>query len=156
MTLNRRERQQAILALIRERPISTQTELAQALREAGHEVVQTTVSRDITDLGLVKVRAQNGRLVYALPGGPDRDRLRSLAAAFDRWALTCETNGLLVVVTTPSGFANALAQAIDDSGHPCILGTIAGDNTILVVPREGVSGTRLRDELTTHLLEGAA
>jgi transcriptional regulator of arginine metabolism len=154
--MNRRERHGAILRLVREQPISTQTELAEALRAAGHDVVQTTVSRDVHELGLVKVRGADGRLVYAQPGSVDRDRLDELGAAFRRWALTCESNGSLVLITTPSGHANALAEAIDVSGHPLILGTVAGDNTILVVPREGVGGARLRDELTHHLMEGAA
>ena len=154
--MNRRERHGAILRLVREQPISTQTELAEALRAAGHEVVQTTVSRDIHELGLVKVRDAAGRLVYAAPGSADHDRLRELGGAFRRWALACESSGNLVLVTTPSGYANALAQAIDQAGHPLVLGTVAGDNTILVVPREGVTGARLRDELTHHLMEGAA
>jgi hypothetical protein len=79
--VNRRERQNAILALVRERALSTQAEVAAALKENGFEVVQTTVSRDIADLGLVKVRAPSGRLVYAPPGTTDTDRLRALAAA---------------------------------------------------------------------------
>ena len=88
MTAHRRERQGAILRLIRSREISTQAELADALREAGHEAVQTTVSRDIAELGLVKVRAASGRLVYAPAGTTDVDRLRELELAFRRWALS--------------------------------------------------------------------
>ena len=75
--MNRRERQGAILELVRERTLSTQAEVAAALREGGYDVVQTTVSRDIAELGLVKVRAPSGRLVYAPPGGSDADRLRA-------------------------------------------------------------------------------
>ena len=66
--MNRRERQTAILRLVREQAISTQSELAAALHESGFDVVQTTVSRDVAELGLVKVRAPSGRLVYAPPG----------------------------------------------------------------------------------------
>jgi len=61
-----------------------------------------------------------------------------------------------VIVTTPPGYASALAQAIDEGGHPKIAGTIAGDNTIFVAPREGASAASLRDELSGHLVEGAA
>jgi len=154
--MTRRERQGAILQLVREREISTQSELAEALHELGVDVVQTTVSRDIGELGLVKVRAPSGRLVYALPGTADHDRLRELVGALRRWALTIESSGNLVVVTTPSGFANALAQVIDESAHPLILGTIAGENTIILVAPEGVAGSALRDELGGHLMEGAA
>ena len=154
--MNRRERQGAILRLIRERPISTQGELVQALHESGYDVVQTTVSRDVHELGLVKVRAPNGRLVYAPPGTVDRDRLREFEAAMRRWALAVESSGNLVLLMTPPGYANALARALDQAAHPHVLGTVAGDDTILVVAREGVSGAALRDELREHLLEGAA
>jgi transcriptional regulator of arginine metabolism len=154
--MNRRERQSAILELVRDRALSTQAEVAAALRESGFEVVQTTVSRDIADLGLVKVRAPSGRLVYAPPGTTDTDRLRALGAAMRRYAIGAEAAGSLVVVTTPSGYANALAQAIDEAGHPGIAGTLAGDNTILVVARDGTPAAVLRDELMGHLLQGAA
>ena len=154
--MNRRERHGAILRVVREQAISTQTDLAEALRRAGYDVVQTTVSRDIAELGLVKVRASSGRLVYAPPGTGDRDRLRVLVAAVRRYALTFETAGNLVVISTASGFASALAQAIDEAAHPHIAGTIAGDNTIFVAARDGVQAAVLRDELREHLVEGAA
>jgi transcriptional regulator of arginine metabolism len=153
----RRERQAAILRLIREQPISTQTELADALREQGHEVVQTTVSRDIHELGLVKVRAPSGRLVYAEPGSAaDRDRLRDLQAALRRFAVGIDANESLVVIFTPPGYASPLSQAIDQAADPQVLATLAGENTILVVPHAGVTAGALADELRHHLLEGAA
>lgn len=151
--MNRRDRQGAILRLIRSQPISTQAELAAALHAAGHDVVQTTVSRDIRELGLVKVRDSSGRLVYA---PPEDARPRDLAPTFRRFALSIESSGNLVVVVTPSGFASALAEEIDRAGHPLVLGTIAGDNTILIIAREGVPGSELRDELRAYLTEGAA
>jgi transcriptional regulator of arginine metabolism len=154
--VNRRERQNAILDLVRERALSTQAEVAAALKETGFDVVQTTVSRDIADLGLVKVRAPSGRLVYAPPGTTDTDRLRALAAALRRYSMGVEAAGNLVVLTTPSGYANALAQAIDESGHPGIAGTLAGDNAILVVARDGTPAAALAAELSGHLLQGVA
>jgi transcriptional regulator of arginine metabolism len=154
--MNRRERQNAILELVRERALSTQAEVASALKETGFEVVQTTVSRDIAELGLVKVRAPSGRLVYAPPGTTDGDRLRALGAAMRRYAITVEEAGTLVVVTTPSGYANALAQAMDEAAHPGIAGTIAGDNTIFVAARDGVTARGLESELADYLLSGAA
>ena len=154
--MRRLERQNALLRLVREQSLSTQAEVAAALRDAGFDVVQTTVSRDLADLGLVKVRAPSGRLVYALPGSSDRDRMRALGAALRRYLVSAETAGQLVVLVTPPGFASALAQAMDESGHPGIAGTIAGDNTIFVAPRDGTSAVALRDELASHVLEGAA
>ena len=154
--MNRRERQLAIVDLVRERALSTQAEVAEALRESGFDVVQTTVSRDIAELGLVKVRAPSGRLVYAPPGSSDADRLRALGAVMRRFAVGVEAAGTLVVLTTPAGYASALAQALDETAHPAIAGTVAGDNTIFVAVREGVAATSLRDELAGHLLQGAA
>jgi transcriptional regulator of arginine metabolism len=154
--MNRRERQAAIVRLVREQAISTQGELAEALHASGFDVVQTTVSRDVAELGLVKVRAPSGRLVYATPGASDVDRLRALAAAMRRYGTGVEAAGNLLVITTPSGYANALAQAMDEAAHPGIAGTVAGDNTIIVVVRDGSSAAGLQGELLGHLLEGAA
>jgi transcriptional regulator of arginine metabolism len=153
--VNRAERHAAIQRLVREQPLSTQTELADALRAEGHEVVQTTVSRDIHELGLIKVRHASGRLVYAFPedaAGYDED----LADALTRWALTLEPSANLVVVLTPYGYASALAQAIDVARHPHVAGTIAGENTVLLVAREPVTGAELVDELRALRLKGAA
>jgi len=146
-----RVRQQAILRLVRERAISTQAALVEALREEGHDVVQTTVSRDVHELGLVKVRAPSGRLVYAAPGADDADRRHAIGVALRRYALSVERAGPLVVVTTPSGYASALAQAIDEGRHAGIAGTIAGDNTIFLAPRDGTSPDDLSSELGAHL-----
>jgi transcriptional regulator of arginine metabolism len=152
--MNRRQRHAAILRLLRERPISTQTELAQALHDAGHDVVQTTISRDIHELGLIKVRDTSGRLVYAFP--EDTGQGEDLTEALARWALTLEGTGNLVVVTTPYGYSNPLAQALDLAHHPRIAGTIAGENTVLVVAREPATGKQLADELRAQSLRGAA
>ena len=153
--MNRAERHAAIQRLVREQPLSTQTELADALRAEGHEVVQTTVSRDVHELGLIKVRHLSGRLVYAFPedaAGYDED----LADALTRWALTLEPSANLVVVLTPYGYASALAQAIDVARHPHVAGTIAGENTVLLVAREPATGAALVDELRALRLKGAA
>ena len=148
------ERQGAIMRLVRERQLSTQAELAAALRAAGIDVVQTTVSRDIAQLGLVKVRNTDGRLVYALPGAEDLDRLNELATALRRWALTVSPAAGLVVLTTPAGFASPLAEAIDRAQLADVAGTIAGENTVFVAAREGVTGAELAAAMS-HQLEGA-
>jgi transcriptional regulator of arginine metabolism len=152
--MDRFERQGAIMRLVRERQLSTQAELADALREAGIDVVQTTVSRDIAQLGLVKVRNAEGRLVYALPGAEDLDRLNELAAALRRWALAVAPSANLVIVQTPPGFASPLAEAIDRAQLADVAGTIAGENTIFIAARDGISGAELSAQLS-HQLEGA-
>jgi transcriptional regulator of arginine metabolism len=154
--MNRPERHAAILRLVHERPISTQAELAQALSDAGHDVVQTTVSRDIHELGLIKVRGEDGRLVYAPPEAADAERVDAVVVAFARWALSVEASGNLVVVVTPSGYTNPLSQAIDLSRHPRVAGTIAGENTVLIVAREPTTGAELAEELRGYMLQGAA
>ena len=145
------ERQGAILRLVQERPLSTQTEVVAALRQEGIEAVQTTVSRDIAQLGLVKVRNGHGRLVYALPGAADLDRLSELTAAFRRWAVGIASAGNLVVIQTPRGYAAPLADAIDAAGMPDVVGTIAGENTIFVAARDGSTGAELAEQLQHHL-----
>ena len=154
--MNRQQRHAAILRILRDQSVSTQTELAEALHAAGHDVVQTTVSRDIHELGLIKVRGSSGRLVYAPPEAAEAERADAIAVAFARWALDVEPSGNIVVVITPHGYASPLAQAIDVARHPRIAGTIAGENTVLLVTREGVSGAKLAEEIRGHMLRGAA
>ncbi len=145
------DRQGAILRLVQQRDLGTQAEVAEALRSEGFDAVQTTVSRDIAQLGLVKTRGAEGRLVYALPGAADLDRLSELTSALRRWAITLDATGNLAVVKTPPGFANALARAIDEAYLPDVIGTVAGDDTIFVAAREGLTGADLADELRHHL-----
>ena len=145
------ERQGAILRLVRDRDLATQAEVAEALRDEGIDAVQTTVSRDIAQLGLVKVRNADGRLVYGLPGADDLNRLSALTTAMRRWALALTPTGNLVVIETPSGHANALAQVIDEAHLADVAGTVAGDNTIFVAARDGLSGVELAAELRHHL-----
>jgi transcriptional regulator of arginine metabolism len=154
--MNRQQRHAAILRILRDHSVATQTELADALRDAGHDVVQTTVSRDIHELGLIKVRGPAGRLVYAPPEAADAERADAIAVAFARWAISVESSGNMVVVLTPHGYASPLAQAIDVARHPRIAGTIAGENTVLLVAREGTTGVQLAEEIQSHILQGAA
>jgi transcriptional regulator of arginine metabolism len=145
------ERQQRILRLVEHHHLSTQTELADALRGEGIETVQTTVSRDIAQLGLVKVRNGNGKLVYALPGAADLRRIEELAVALRRWATGMTPAGPLLVITTPNGLATPLADAIDEAALADVAGTIAGENTIFVAARDGANGADLEEQFRHHL-----
>ena len=149
------ERQAAILRLVEERHLSTQADLADALRAEGIDAVQATVSRDVARLGLVKVRNGDGRLIYAPPGAGDLRRLAALGVALRSWAGPMAATGNLLVIHTPRGFAAALADAIDEAGLPDVAGTVAGDNTIFVAVREGSSASELASDFT-HRLEGDA
>jgi transcriptional regulator of arginine metabolism len=149
--MNKFARQGAILRVVQQQELATQAELAEALRKEGIKTVQTTVSRDIAQLGLVKVRNAEGRLVYALPGSEDLDRLSELTTALRRWALALVPSGNLVVIETPPGCASPLAEAIDRARPHDVVGTIAGENTIFVAAREGLAGAELAAELSHHL-----
>ena len=149
--MNKFERQGAILRLVRERELATQADVVQALRDEGLDAVQATVSRDIAQLGLVKVRAEHGKLVYALPGAADLDRLSALTAALKRWATALEATGNLAILKTPPGYANALARAVEDASLPDLAGCIAGDDTIFLAAREGTTGAELAQQLRHHL-----
>ncbi len=145
------ERQGMILRLVQQQPLSTQAEVADALHAQGVEAVQATVSRDIAQLGLVKVRNADGRLVYALPGAADLRRFDELTNALRRYLGETAPSGSILVIRTPRGFAAALADAIDDASLAEIAGTIAGDNTVFVAARDGVTAAELAEELRAHM-----
>jgi transcriptional regulator of arginine metabolism len=145
------ERQGAILRLVEEKQLSTQTEVTNALRDEGFDAVQATVSRDIAQLGLVKVRNGNGRLVYAMPGSGDLDRLDALTSALRRWVSGMKHAGQLLVIATPNGFAAPLADAIDTAVLEEVAGTIAGENTVFVAARDGMTGAELEEQFRHHL-----
>ena len=145
------ERQGPIRRLIQERHLSTQADVAEALKANGIDAVQATVSRDISQLGLVKVRNANGRLVYALPGAADLRRLDELATALRRYMGKTSTSGSILVVQTPRGFAAALADAIDAAALPEVSGTIAGDNTVFVACADGTRPYEVDQLLRSHL-----
>ncbi|HEY0417726.1 MAG TPA: arginine repressor [Gaiellaceae bacterium] len=145
------ERQGEILRLVQEEKLSTQAEVADALRRSGIDTVQATVSRDITQLGLVKVRNAEGRLVYALPGAADLRRLDELASALRRFMGKTTPSGSLLVIQTPRGFAAALADAIDAAALHEVAGTIAGDNTVFVACADGTTPAELDAELRSRL-----
>jgi transcriptional regulator of arginine metabolism len=143
---NKAERQGAIRRLVQQSHVSTQAEVAEALRKEGIEAVQATVSRDIAQLGLVKVRNGDGKLIYALPGAADLRRRDQLASALRTWAQAMTPTGQLLVIQTPRGFAAALADAIDEAALPEVAGTIAGDNTVFVAVRNGGGGAELAEQ----------
>lgn len=149
--MNKFERQGAILRLVQEQELSTQADLARALRAQGLATVQGTVSRDVAQLGLVKVRNRQGRLVYALPGAADLDRLAELTSALRRLVVALEPTANLVVLRTAPGNANALGRAFDAADLSDVAGCVAGDDTVFVAAREGTSGAELAQQLRHHL-----
>ncbi len=150
-TKNARHRR--IVDLVSHREIRSQGELADLLAESGVRVTQATLSRDLVELDAMKVRAASGALVYAVPaeGGDRRPSAPGeTAAAAARLARLCgellvsaEASANLVVLRTPPGAAQFLASAFDKAEFPEILGTIAGDDTLLVIGRDPKGGDAL-------------
>jgi transcriptional regulator of arginine metabolism len=174
-------RQAQIAGILARTAVRSQEELAELLAERGVRVAQTTLSRDLDELGAVRLRGADGALVYALPGEPggpgsrpgglagdlaslagrpdeparparasdaaDRDppvRLARIAAEF---LLSAEASANLVVLRTPAGAAQFLASAIDHAAWSSILGTVAGDDTVLVISRDPAGGIEVAEAL---------
>ncbi|MBI2982868.1 MAG: arginine repressor, partial [Chloroflexi bacterium] len=129
-------RQQTLVRLVGERDLGTQEELARALRAAGFRATQATISRDIVELGLVKV-PRDGAHVYAPPpvsSGGGADRLRRFC---EDYPVQAAVSGTMVVLRSLPGTANALAAAIDAARFRQVVGTLAGDDTVFIaVARE--------------------
>ena len=139
-------RHELIRRLLAERQIRSQTELADALAEFSVAVTQATLSRDLDELGAVKGR-EGAAVRYRIPSsppaaGPDQ-QLNRLARLAEELLLSAEASANLVVLRTPPGAAQFLASAIDAVPGPDVLGTIAGDDTVLVVARDPAGGAGL-------------
>ena len=137
-------RQSAILNIIQSRSIETQEELAEALRAEGYSITQATVSRDIKQLHLVKALNASGTYQYALPGERDAALSDRFVRLFLASVVSVDHAGNIIVVKTVSGSASAAGEAIDNMRLKEVLGTMAGDNTVLVIvhdPDEAASVT---------------
>jgi transcriptional regulator of arginine metabolism len=137
-------RRRALLReLVAHRHVASQAELVALLAERGIEATQATVSRDLEELRIAKQRGADGRPAYALP------EAAGLAQALRLYALDIDASGNLAVVRTPPGVAGAVAAAIDDAKEPGVLATVQGDDTVLVVAVEGMTGRTIADRLMT-------
>lgn len=145
--LAKADRQKLVLSLVARRPLGTQQELLEALESAGCRVTQATVSRDIRELRLEKETDPLGRRRYVAPGSRRLDpetTLRSLLRQFGRGATPA---GNIVVVHCEIGAAPAIARALDRVGHALVVGTLAGDDTLLVVTADSAGAESLALEL---------
>ncbi len=153
---SRRARHARIVALLGHQAVHSQAELARLLAADGFAVGQATLSRDLDELGAVKIRDGSGELVYAVPGeGGDRTpravgdveldvRLARLAA---ECLVSADATDNLVVLRTPPGAAQFLASAIDHADLRSVLGSIAGDDTVLLICRDPGSGAAIAERL---------
>ena len=143
------QRQQAIARLIQQHSVTNQPQLVEMLADEGIAATQATVSRDLDDLGAVKVRVPGGATVYAVPEfAPERVApLDQLRRVMGEWVAEVTHSANLVIVRTPPGCAHVVASALDRSGLDGLLGTVAGDDTMLCVATEAVGGTQLAADL---------
>ncbi len=145
----KQERQHFVAKLLARHQVTSQPQLVELLAAQGVSATQATVSRDLEDLGAVKVRVPGGETVYAIPEyEPDRiapeDHLRRVLG---EWVAEVSHSGNLVVVRTPPGCAHVVASALDRSGVSGVLGTVAGDDTLLCVANEKLGGAQLAANL---------
>ena len=150
--LGKSERQRLIGSIVTRRRVGTQFELLAALQSAGCVVTQATISRDIRELRLEKTHDPLGRPRYALPDGgrqvDPRETLASILTQFGRRATAADN---IVVLQSELGSAPAIARALDRIEHPKVIGTLAGDDTCLVVARDARDAAALARELRSAI-----
>jgi transcriptional regulator of arginine metabolism len=153
--MSKTARHSKIITLLEQHEVHSQSELAELLADDGVQVTQGTLSRDLVEIGALRVRSTGGRLVYAVPGeGGDRTPHVGEFASFEaRLARLCaevlvsaEDSANLVVLRTPPGAAQYFASAVDRVGWQSILGTIAGDDTILLITRNPNGGNAIAQQ----------
>ena len=148
--LGKTQRQHLVTKLIEARPVANQGQLVDLLAAEGVVATQATVSRDLDDLGAIKVRVPAGESAYAIPAMPKEQRAPEdhLRRVFGDWVVEVAHSANLVVVRTPPGSAHVVASALDRAGVPDVVGTVAGDDTILVIVDERAGGAKLAKRLS--------
>ncbi|MCC6435739.1 MAG: arginine repressor [Acidimicrobiales bacterium] len=149
MSLSKAQRQHRVARLLEQHSIASQSQLVELLAEEGVAATQATVSRDLEDLGAVKVRVRGGEATYAIPELPTEQVAphEHLRRVLGEWVVEVAASGNLVVLRTPPGSAHVVASALDRSGLDGVLGTVAGDDTLLVVVAEGATGAGMAEQL---------
>ena len=147
--MTKHQRQHRITKLLETKAVGSQSHLVDLLAAEGVDATQTTVSRDLEELGAVKVRLPGGDTAYALPELPSHqvapeDHLRRVLG---EWVVEADCSGNLVVLRTPPGSAHVVGSALDRSGFPGVIGTVAGDDTVLVVASESAGGAAVANRL---------
>ena len=148
-------RQRRIAEIVRRTPVRSQTELARLLADDGLVVTQATLSRDLEELGATKVRGDDGGLVYSVDPDTGRASTDKLARILADLLVSAEPSGNLVVLRTPPGGAHFLASALDRAQPDEVIGTVAGDDTVLIVTRRTNGAAALARQLVA-LADGAA
>jgi transcriptional regulator of arginine metabolism len=137
------------ISLIKAGVVHSQSDLVKLLKKAGFVVTQATASRDLEEIGAVRGRNSDGDSVYVISASSDGAIAASMSLPSDL-ILSVEASGNLAVVRTPPGGAQYLASTLDNSGISSIIGTIAGDDTVLVVSKKATGGADLAKELLSY------
>ncbi|HZT64821.1 MAG TPA: arginine repressor [Acidimicrobiales bacterium] len=151
MRAAKNQRQHRISRILEHRAVTSQAELVDILAAEGVVATQATVSRDLDELGAVKVRVPGGETVYAIPEVA-KDRVAPddhLKRVLGDWVVEVGHSANLVVLRTPPGSAHVVGSALDRSGLGGVVGTVAGDDTVLVVAAESLGGGRLAEQLSS-------
>jgi transcriptional regulator of arginine metabolism len=148
--LAKNQRQHRIARLLQQQAVTSQTQLVELLAGEGVVATQATVSRDLDDLGAIKIRALGGDSVYAIPDLPKDQRAPEdhLRRVMSDWVVEVAHSANLVVLRTPPGSAHVVGSAIDRAGLSGVLGTVAGDDTLLVVATEQTGGSEVARRLS--------
>jgi transcriptional regulator of arginine metabolism len=148
-TLAKPQRQHRVGRLLSDHAVTSQTQLVDLLAAEGVAATQATVSRDLEDLGAIKVRVGGGETVYAIPELPSEQRAPEdhLRRVLSEWVVEVAHSLNLVVLRTPPGCAHVVGSALDRSSAPGVLGTVAGDDTLIVVVSEAVGGASMAARL---------
>ena len=149
MTVTKHQRQHRITKLLETKAVGSQSHLVDLLAGEGIDATQTTVSRDLEELGALKVRLPGGETAYALPELPSQqvapeDHLRRVLG---EWVVEADYSGNIIVLRTPPGSAHVVGSALDRSGFAGVIGTVAGDDTVLVVASEASGGASVARRL---------
>jgi len=154
MNIGKNERQSRILSLIKELKVGTQDDLVSALRAQGFEVTQATVSRDIKELGIVKVTSGSGAQHYVPMERSGEIAAGRLMKVFSEAVISCENAGNMVVIKTLPGMAQASASALDSMRMLDVVGSIAGDDTVFIVTKKPAQAASLADSIRKILGSG--
>ena len=146
--MTKAQRQHRISELIEREVISTAAQIVARLQSEGIPATQATVTRDLQELGTIKMRDEHGsrRIVVAATPKISSAPIDHLRRMMGEWVVSVENSGNLVVVRTPPGCAHVVASALDRSALSGVIGSVAGDDTILVIAREEYGGDRLAEE----------
>jgi transcriptional regulator of arginine metabolism len=147
--MSKSQRQYLLAKILEEQAVSSQAKLVELLKTDGIDVTQATLSRDLEELGAVKVRVPVGDSVYAIPDNPTERVLPIdyLRRVLGEWLIEVSVSNNIVVLRTPPGSAHVVASAVDRAGLSEIIGTVAGDDTVLLVTAPNTTGEEVSKRL---------